>query len=160
MWTRRTLARLVLSAVLCAPALPAAAHPVFDHERIIPYQRQECLGADQRPCRTVHTRYTRVGAHQAQEVTLACPSGYPYVTGWDAKRHEHLELTVAPQPPAVASSTSGRLRSLTVLVRNHAKVAGSFRLYVGCSTRPFAGTGGFMRQASASPSRLVQEVRR
>ncbi|WP_159710867.1 hypothetical protein [Geminicoccus flavidas] len=160
MLTRRSFARLVLPAILCAPTLSTSAHPVFDSGRIIQYQRQECLGAAGHQCGTVHSRFTRVGAGEVREVTLTCPSVYPHAVGWDAKRHEHLELTVAPQPAAAVPSASGELRSLTVLVRNHGNMAGSFRLYVGCSTRPFAGTGGFMSQAHASPSRLIQEIRR
>jgi hypothetical protein len=140
--------------------LPAAAHPVFDNGRIIQYQRQECLGASGHPCGTVHSRFTRLGAGEARKVTLTCPGTHPHAVGWDAKRHEHLELAAVPQPATVTPSESGRLRSLTVLVRNHGNMAGSFRLYVGCSTKPFAGTGGFMSQAHASPSRLIQEVRR
>ena len=43
-------------------------------------------------------------------------------------------------------------QSLTVVALNKADAAGSFRIYLGCSTRPFAG-GGFMKSARAVPSK-------
>jgi hypothetical protein len=151
----RPLARLVLPVILCAPILPASAHPVFDTERIFQYQRQECAGAAGHPCSMVHSRLTRVGARETRQITLTCPRAYPYVVGWDAKRHEHLELTAVPAAMA-APSTSGKLRSLTVVAQNRANAAGSFRFYLGCSTKPFTGAGGFMQKVHASPSKPVQ----
>ena len=149
-------AGLVAALSWLLPAAPAAAHPLYDTERIIPYQQMECVGTAAGACYRIHSRLTRVGVDRTERLTLSCPKAYPYVIGWDAKRHEHLELTVAlPSLPSVRPSTSGKLHSLTVLAANKADAAGSFRLYVGCAKRPFAGAG-FMRAAQASPSRLAR----
>jgi hypothetical protein len=158
MVTGRPAACLVLAAALSAPALAWAAQPLYDTDRIIQYQRQECTAAAGRPCQTIHSRLTRVGVHEVRRMTLSCPSSHPYVVGWDAKRHEHLEVTVAPPATAVTPASSGKIRRLTVIAQNKAEMAGSFRLYVGCSTKPFDGTGGFMRQAQASPSLPIQPL--
>jgi hypothetical protein len=155
MLTEKFLAPLALPAILCMAVLPAAAHPTFDTERIFQYQRQECMGAAKHPCSTVHSRLTRVGAGEAAQITLSCPRAYPYVVGWDAKRHEHLELT-AVSALAAAPSTSGKLRSLTVIAQNKADAAGSFRFYLGCSAKSFTGAGGFMQKVHASPSKPLQ----
>lgn len=147
---------LVAALPWLLPAGPAAAHPLYDTERVIPYQQMECVGTPAGACYRVHSRLTRVGVDRAERLTLACPQAYPYVIGWDAKRHEHLELTVVPPSlSSVRPSTSGRLHSLTVVAVNKADAAGSFRLYVGCSKRPFAGAG-FMRAAQAFPSKLAR----
>ncbi|WP_027136234.1 hypothetical protein [Geminicoccus roseus] len=144
----RSFARLALPVIWGASVLPAAAHPVYDTERIFQYQRQECVGAAGHPCSTVHSRLTRVGARESEQITLTCPRAYPHVVGWDAKRHEHLELTALP--------SGGGLHSLTVVAQNRANAAGSFRFYIGCATKPFSGSGGFMQKMHASPSRPVQ----
>lgn len=161
MLTGRTVAGLALTLVLSAPAWPASAHPLYDTDRIIQPQRQECVGAAGRPCTIIHSRLTRVGRNKAERMTLACPSAYPWVVGWDAKRHEHLEVTALPPPPdEITPSTSGKLHELSVIVLNKADAAGSVRFYVGCSTRPFDGKGGFMRQAQAFPSKLIRPQER
>lgn len=151
----RYLAQLALPVACWAMLLPAAAHSVYDTERIFQYQRQECMGAAGHPCSTVHSRLTRVGARATEQITLTCPRAYPYVVGWDAKRHEHLELTAVPAA-AMALPSSEELRSLTVVAQNRANAAGSFRFYLGCATKPFAGAGGFMQKMHASPSRPIQ----
>lgn len=155
--TRHSLrTSLVATLPWLLPAGPAMAHPLYDTERIIPYQQMECVGTAASACYRIHSRLTRVGVGQVERLTLTCPRTYPYVIGWDAKRHEHLELTVAlPAWPSVRPSTSGKLHSLTVLAANKADAAGSVRLYVGYAKRPFAGAG-FMRAAQALPSKLAR----
>ena len=151
------LGPMLLAVAVCSMAAGVVrADPIFDTRRIIGHNGTECIGSAAGDCQKFQTRWTRVVKGASRQVAVRCPAAYPYVQGWDAKHHEHIEIVLLPLPfPDETTLADGRLRAVTVAAINKSDAAGSFRIYLGCSAKPFRGNG-FKIASRASPSKPLR----
>ena len=134
---------------------PASADSIYDTQRIIGHRGSECIGTARNDCYLVRTAWTRLPVGGSQHVYVQCPARFPNVAGWDARHHEHIDLVLMP-PPAngTAVAADGSLHGILVAASNKAHESGAFRIYVGCSRKPFA-SDQFRTASHATPSQAA-----
>lgn len=115
---------------------------LHDTTRILDYQGNECAGVP--GCVTVQSPVTVLGPDQVKVLAVQCPAAQPLVWHWDTEQHEHMYVRLV-----------GRTRQgVTFSIRNLADAPGQARIFVGCSTAPFAFAGsGVQTSRTGVPSR-------
>lgn len=120
---------------------PAAAHPLYDTERVLAHTDNECLTLPENKCRTIASPQMSLGAGAVTTVELACVREFPYVVAWDAEHHEHIGLALVSAPPdrsavVTAATVAVEPESVTVHATNQADARGSVTLFIGCAAKP------------------------
>lgn len=134
--------RLVLGAALTlATAGPTAAQG-YSTETFVPADQNECAGVPE--CVSVVGTPVPVLARGRTPTRLWCPESHPHLWRWDAGQHEHISVKL------VAVDRS----STTIEGTNLAGEVGHFVVYLGCSTRPYAGSA-FMESRHLAPTRWL-----
>ena len=96
---------------------------------IVPSDANECAGVPN--CLSATLSATSVPAKGRAQTRVSCPASHPNLWGWDAAQHEHIFV----QMLAVDQWT------VTVEGVNSSDVPGDFIVSLGCSDRPYAGSG-------------------
>jgi hypothetical protein len=140
--TRLGVAGAVLAAMtLVAPAVQA--HPIYDTTRVLDHQGNACLG--ERDCRQIASKSTAIKAGQSAGISMRCPTAHPYLQGWDARRDEHISISMAER----------RAVRLTLVATNHADTPGWTTIIIGCSSTPHHPTA-FLQSVNAVPSKMLR----
>ena len=133
--------RWVLLAL--ATAWPAmAAQPVYDTERILEHNNNECRGVP--ACAIAKSPDKAIPADQHRLFAVSCPKAHPFAWHWDTVQHEHITVKLIGRTRSTLSFSAG----------NFADAPGHVKVFVGCSTDPFSfGDTGFMESRSGVPSK-------
>ena len=145
------LSLLVLLPLLAGPAQahpgPVQAHRLFDTTNVLAEEGNACLG--ERDCKRVAADPVWIKVDEIKNITLRCPAGWPYLQGWDVRRHEHIGLDLL----------SRSANDLTVAALNHADAPGKATLIAGCSMQPHHPTA-VLESVHPVPSKALKGRRR
>jgi len=136
MHNRRTWAFAMTAgmALVMTVAIAHAKHPEVDEHdyrtgTLVPSDENECAGVPS--CLSATLPATSVPAGGRAAKRFACPASHPNLWGWDAAQHEHIFV----QMIAVDQFT------VTVEGVNASDTPGDFIVSLGCSVKPYAGSG-------------------
>jgi hypothetical protein len=119
---------VVLGGVLTLAAVSPSAAQGHNTAAFVTSNHHECVGVP--GCVSEVKPAVAVPARSRTQTRFACSQSQPHLWGWDVGQHEHISVQL----------TAVNRSSATLVATNHADVEGSFVVYLGCSTAPYAGT--------------------
>lgn len=134
------------AALLAVNAASADGVLVFDATRFVASSRNECTGVP--GCLTVDQSPVQVTGQRAATARFSCPQSHPNLWSWDVAQHEHVVVDMVDVDAG----------SLTVKGVGRDPATGVFRVSLGCSRDPYAGSGFFYGRAIV-PSGTLQKGR-
>jgi hypothetical protein len=123
-----TIVGLALVGALATGRTYSADDHGYRTGTLVPSTSIECVGAP--ACVSTTFPAVTVQPGRRHSTRVACPASHPYLWGWDAAQHEHIQVELL----AVDGGTA------TIEGANKADVPGRFIVSLGCSTEPFTGT--------------------
>ena len=147
----RQIASFVLVLVVAGASATVDARAVGDHGyrtggAMVPSDDKECSGVPN--CLSATLPPTTVPGRGQAQARFLCPNTHPNLWGWDAAQHEHIfvEMIAVDQ------------YSLTARGTNAIDVPGDFAVSLGCSDRPYTGTG-LQKSRQLAPTANMQHRR-